>query len=303
MRAALRDIDPDVLHAHYLTGYGWLARIAGFHPYVVTTWGSDVYRTAPSSAKTRLFARMTLGSADLVTADSQDLAETSIRFGARRDRTRIVQFGVDTKAFAPGQAPAALREAFGLGDRRVIFSPRAITPTYRHEVLLRAMPRLPEDIVAVFVQFNAHAPTLANLEALAIELGVRGRVRFVDAISHADMPSYLRLADIVVSLPDTDGTPVSVLEAMAVGRPVVVTDLPSLREWLADIDPDALVPPGDPERVAEAIRMHLERDPAATALIAERARMRVTERADQDESLGRVERQYRALAERRVLEC
>jgi glycosyltransferase involved in cell wall biosynthesis len=90
---------------------------------------------------------------------------------------------------------------------------------------------------------------------------------------------------------------------MAVGRPVVVTDLPSLREWLADIDPDALVPPGDSERVAEAIRMHLERDPAATALIAERARMRVTERADQDQSLGRVERQYRALAERRELEC
>lgn len=299
MRDALRDIRPDVLHAQYLTGDGWLARVSGFRPYAITTWGSDVYLDAPSSIKHRLFARLALGGADLITADSRDLADATIRLGAPAERVRIVQFGVDTDRFSPGPPPEDLRASLRLEGRRVILSPRAITPLYGHELVIRALPRLADDVTAVFVCFNAQAASVAALKAEAVGLGLERRVRFVPAIPHTEMPAYLRLADVVVSTPFSDGTPVTVLEAMAVGRPVVVTDLPSLREWLADIDPVALVPTGDVDALARAIRTMLDRDPGSAATIAGIARARVVKQADEGDNLRQVELQYEAMASRR----
>lgn len=296
MRAAVRAVQPDVLHAQYLTGYGWLARVSGFRPYVVTTWGSDIYLDAPASLKSRLFARLALSAAAMVTADSRDLAAGAIRFGARESAVRIVQFGVDTDRFAPGSDPAALRTRLDLGNRRVILSPRAITPLYAHDTLIRALPDLPDDVVAVFVEYNADAVTVASLRNLAAELDVSHRVRFAPAIRHQDMPDYLRLADVVVSTPRSDGTPVTVLEAMAVGTPVIATDLPSLREWLADLDPEALVPVGDGAALAAAIRAVLSRDRVAAGRTAAAARARVLERASMAANLAWVEARYEALA-------
>ena len=296
MRNALRYVQPDVLHAHYLTDYGWLARVSGFRPYIVTTWGSDVYLSAPSSLKRRLFARLTLGGADLVTANSRDLADAAIRLGARPGRVRIVQFGVDTDRFSPGSPPQDLRASLRLEGRRVILSPRAITPLYQHELVLRALVALPSDVTAVFVRFNARPASVAALQAESVRLGLEDRVRFVSAIPHAEMPDYLRLADVVLSIPTSDGTPVTVLEAMAVGRPVVVTDLPSLREWLADIDPAALVPTGDVDRLGQAIGTMLDREPALAEQFGIAARARIVERANEGQNLRLVERQYEALA-------
>jgi glycosyltransferase involved in cell wall biosynthesis len=158
------------------------------------------------------------------------------------------------------------------------------------------LPKLPDDVTAVFVRFNSHPATVAALEAEAIGLGLEDRVRFVPAIPHAEMPAYLRLADVVLSTPTSDGTPVTVLEAMAVGRPVIVTDLPSLREWLADIDPVALIPTGDVDSLVRVIRTMLDRDPVAAAEVIAAARARVVQRANEDDNLRQVELQYEAMA-------
>ena len=75
------------------------------------------------------------------------------------------------------------------------------------------------------------------------------------------MPDLYRLADVVVSIPASDGGPVTVAEALAVGRPVVATDLPSVREWLAELDPEALVPVDDVAATAAAVETVLSRGP------------------------------------------
>jgi len=298
LRRILSDSAIDVLHAHYLTGYGWLARLATFHPYVITVWGSDVYLTPRVSRVARIWAWVALRGADLVTADSLDLGSSAVRLGAGEDRIRLVQFGVDTAHFRPGLDVAGIRSELQAEGRKVLFVPRAIAPLYRTLTVVRALRVLPEDCLLVLTEHNHDATYLAAVRAEVASLGLQDRVRFIPEIDHGRMPDIYRLAALVVSIPESDGTPVSVLEAMACGRPVVATDLPSVREWLGDLAPWALVPVGDERGTADAIQLGLGLDERALGDLAARYRDRVLERADYAQNMLDVEIAYRSLAAR-----
>ncbi|HEX7611479.1 MAG TPA: glycosyltransferase, partial [Candidatus Limnocylindrales bacterium] len=136
LRRVLKSLKPDILHAHYLTSNGWLAWISGFHPYVISVWGSDILITARKTPRARLHTRVALHGADLVTGNSEYLVKAAVAAGARPERTRYIHFGVDTERFCPGPDPVELRARLSLQGRRVIFSPRMIAPLYHHETVI-----------------------------------------------------------------------------------------------------------------------------------------------------------------------
>jgi glycosyltransferase involved in cell wall biosynthesis len=246
-----------------------------------------------------MFARLPLRSADLVVAGSASLMEAAISLGARRDRAVTIASGVDRTSFRPGPASPALRGRLGLEGRHVLFSPRAMKPLYRHGVVVDALTRLPDDVVALMVSYMADPTELSAVQRRAEELGVADRVVIVPAIAHSDMPDFYRLADVVVSLPASDSTPITLFEALACERPVVAADLPAVRELLGRLDPGALVPVDDPAQTATAIARALDRGPAERAALATQGVVLVEEMADQDRNLARVEKLYRGLAAKR----
>ena len=298
LRARMREIAPSLVHAHYLTTAGWHGWLAGRHPFVVTVWGTDVYRNLAHFTG-RLQGRLVLGAADLVTADSADLARATIAAGAPAGRVRMVQFGVDTARFAPGRDVTALRRRLGLYGRRIVFSPRTIAPLYRQLTVLDALAGLPPDVVGLFSAHANREGELSRLTARAAELGLSDRVRILDGIAHDEMADHLTLADVVVSVPESDATPVTLLEAMAVGRPIVASDLPSVRALLEPLDPSALVPVGDGAATTRAIAARLAWDRERAREIGTRERAFVLEHADHDASMRMVERLYAELAARR----
>jgi glycosyltransferase involved in cell wall biosynthesis len=297
---ALARIRPDVLHAHYLTGWGWMARLSGFHPYVLTLWGSDMYRTLVRSRKARWFGRLALGSADLVTMESHDLARRAVAAGAAEGRTEVIQFGVDTSVYRPQPPDDELRARLGLSGRRVVFSPRQIAPLYDHLSIVRALATLPADVSLLLSAWRAQPGYLAELEALAASLGVGDRLTIVPKIDHAEMARHYGMAEAVVSVPETDSVSVSILEAMACGTPVVASDLPSPREWLDELSPELVVPFGDATALGTALRRVLDLTPAERADYATRARQLVQDRAERETNMCRMEMHYRRLAASRA---
>ena len=298
IRRAVKRVEPDVLDAHFLTINGWHAWMSGFHPYVTTLWGSDVFVAPKRSRVVARMARITLRAADMVLVDAEELRRGALALGAAPERTETIQFGVDLSQFAPGPDPAALRARLGLEGKRVVFSPRAITPLYRQGVVVEALAQLPPDVVVLMSRSAAQPDELEAIESKARTLGLSDRLTMVPEIAHADMTDFYRLGDVVVSVPASDSTSVSVLEALACGRPIVASDLPSIREWLGDLDSAALVPVDDPAATAAALNRALALSPKARADVAARGRQSVAERADQDRSLGHVESLYRELARR-----
>jgi glycosyltransferase involved in cell wall biosynthesis len=296
LRRLLADWRPDVLHAHYARSPAWHAWLSGRRPYAVTVWGSDVLLAGGAGRIGRFATRLALHDATLVTAGTRRLAAAALALGARPDRLREAQFGIDTDRFRPGPSRVGLREELGLGSGRVIVSSRILAPLYRHEVVIGALAELPTDVTVVSTGMRADAAERTRLELLAAERGVAARWRILPAMDAHGMADLYRLADAVVSVPESDAMPQSVMEAMATGTPAVVSDLPDVRDWLDDLTPELIVPVGDATATAAALRLALALAPDERRALGERLRQRIVERADARRSMDRVEGWYRDLA-------
>ncbi len=297
VRRMLRGIDPDVLHAHTAGRYGWQASLAGFHPYVVSTWGSDVL-LRPASWRARFWTRRALSGADLVTAVAPFMIDATIRAGAAPDRMVQIHHGVDPSVYHPADERPRRLDDLGL-DRPFIFSPRAIRPLYNQPTIIRAVAELDTQHLVAMSGKGADASHRAELLQLATDLGIRDRIRIVDETTEADMIAMYQCADVVVSAATSDSFAVTLLEAMACETPLVVGDLPAIRAGIGDIVPEALVEPTDAQAMARAMRRVLDLPHDARATLGRTLRNRAMEVADYEANMLRMESLYLELASRR----
>jgi glycosyltransferase involved in cell wall biosynthesis len=302
LRRLLAGLDTQVLHAQFVRRFGWQAALSGFRPLVVSPWGSDILRVPPLAIRTRWWNRFALRSADLVTVSSEGMREASIRAGARHERIRLVHHGVDTSAFAPGPPSPAVVARVAAAGQPVIVSPRTIRPLYRQEVVVDAVAALStaeRRPVLVLSARGADADELTRLRQRAADAGIADQLRVLGDIPHDDLPDVFRLADVVVSVPETDSFAVTLLEAMACCKPIVVSDVPAVTPVLREIDPlaaELVAPVGDAATTAAAIDRALSLDPAERERLGALLREHVERTADYDANMATIERLYRRLA-------
>ncbi len=299
-RHIVRDWEPDILHAHRVSSAGWLGSFTGYHPFVVTPWGSDLYQHPYRSWIVKRLAFFVLKQADMITADSEDLRQQAIRFGAVSDNTYLVQWGVDLTLFNPEGNNHLIRNQLGIGDAPVVLSPRGVNPVYNLDIIIKAIPRVRDaipDVVFVLRDYNTDQAYKEKLLKLIEVLGVARSIRWIERIEPWESVADLyRMADLVVSVPSSDGTPVSVLEAMACGVPVIVSRLPSLLEWIDDGGNGRLVPVREAGSLAEVI-IQLLRDAPLREQFASRGIRLVHERADHQSEMAKMEKLYAGLIE------
>jgi glycosyltransferase involved in cell wall biosynthesis len=149
------------------------------------------------------------------------------------------------------------------------------------DLLLEVLARLPE-VEGLIVGGHEREPDLARLRRRADALGIVPRVRFTGLVPPAEVPAYLRRADVLV-LPNPESaiatrftSPLKLFEYMAACRPIVASDLPAIREILRDGDTALLARAGDPQSFAAAVRRLLD-DRALAVRLADAARAHVLE--------------------------
>lgn len=302
LRRILAQIRPDVLHAHYLTRYGWLAGASGFRPLVVSAWGTDAYIDPERSRLARRATGWLLRRADHVIADAEDLRQRLVALGAPPSHLSVIQWGVDTQQFRPDLDTDALRARLNLGPGPIILSTRGLLPNYNQDIILRALPAVLEAApqARLVIKYNTYDPAYrAALQTLATALGLGAAVRFVTAAAYNEMAVYYALADVFVSVASSDSTPVSLLEAMACGAIPVMGDLPAIREWVTPGQNGFLAPPRDSTALARTLIQALS--PGSWRAQATAANRRLIEaRADHQQEMARVEQLYVSLAQSRA---
>lgn len=298
---------PDVLHAHRINSAGWMAAASGFHPYVVTPWGLDIFTQPEGTLVAGLLARFVLTNADLVTTLSNTMSEQAERLGAKTDHICTVQFGVELDIFKPepdnGTELVELRKSLAIPDHaKVVLSPRAITPLYNIDIILKSIPIILQHVpeaTFVFLDYNTDLEYKKQLVLVIHDLSIEAAVRWLPPTrSRTEMAKLYRLSDVVVSVPSTDGTPVSVLEAMASGKPVISTDLPPLREFITNRENGLLVPVRQTSQVADSI-IELLQQPAQAAEFGRKAHQVVVEKANSEVEMQRMEAIYYQLVKSR----
>lgn len=289
----LRRERPALFHAHlswplaakWATAAAVLARL----PTVATVHLIPEFRLDRSSyLQLRALAR----GVDRYIAVSQALAdELAGRFHWPREKIEVVYNAVQTERFGC-VAPERLHAELAGSERRpIVFTCARLDAQKGLEILLRAATALPEAVFAI----AGDGPLGPSLERLAEELGVADRVRFLGF--RRDVPQLMAAAD-VFALPSLfEGSPLAVLEAMAAGRAVVSSAIGGTNEVVVDEESGLLVPPGDAEALAAALRRLLGDRPLRESL-AENARSRVEERFTPAAMVHRVEQIYEQLLAR-----
>lgn len=272
LRSAIARHRPRIVHAHQANSVAWHAvRAARARvPVVVTLWGSDVLSLPARSPLHRAMVRHTLRSAAAWTADAQVLLQAAAALaGATAPREQVwIPLGID----GPPAAPGVARE-------RRLLSCRLHKPLYRIEAIVEAFARLGPQHASWVLEVAADGPGRKALEARAAALGLGSRVEFSGLLAPPRLARAYRRSALFVSVPESDGTAVSLLEAMAAGCLPVLSDLPANREWVQDGRNGVLV--ADlarlPEALARAIawwesgRWEAAGRPLNERLIAERA--------------------------------
>lgn len=296
VKRILQEVKPDLLHVHYVAYKGWLGALSGFQPLVMTAWGSDIYLDAKKSKFNYLLTQYTLRRARLVTSESKDiLRRVKNMIGNYKGRLAVIQWGVDLEKFHPRVNGDYLRERLNLGDSPVIFSPRKFEPNYNIDIIVRAIPLVLKQIpLAKFVLKNYLGSKREEIENLAQSMGVTENCRFVGGTTYSEMAAFYNIADVVVSVPSSDSVSIAMLEAMACGTTVVVSDLPATKEWVSDEVNGLIVPPRNVEALADAIIRILKDESLREKFRAYNLAL-VREKANHYKEMAKMDDLYRSL--------
>jgi len=292
----VRSIRPDIVHSHFIDGGGWLGAAANYHPFIATAYGSDLLVAPQRSWIFRRLARWVLARADHVVCWSGPLAQAARALGAQCEKISIVHNGVDTVTFRPDPtAAAAVRTQLNLSPGPIVVSMRALRAIYNPLDIARAIPLVLKAIPTaqfIILTYNHDPALLARFQATVQEAGAAQSVHYVPRLNgDHEIARFWQAADVAVSVASSDGTPMSVQEAMACGTACVLGDIPAFHGWIEHEENALLIPLHQPPALAAAIQRLLQDEPLQ-ARLASNAVGYVQEHAARDIMMRRGEKIY-----------
>ena len=246
LRREIRESKPDLIHIHS-PSVAVMARSITRTPIVYTEHNVTSSYRQPTQALNRI----TYGRNSAVTAVSTPVAESLGSYPG--PAPRVIENGVAVTP--PDQDTVAVRSELGLdAPDPLVVHVGNIRPHKGHANLIASTVHLKAarpDISVVSIGGEKYEGDLARVQGMAKEAGVDDVIRFLGR--KPDARPYLAAADVVVNPSDFEGLPVALLEALALGRPVVATDVGGVSSVVVDGETGRLVQPKDPEELAEAV--------------------------------------------------
>jgi glycosyltransferase involved in cell wall biosynthesis len=295
LRRLLRSQKFDVLHTHlpYVQPVGSLVAHTlprGERPHLIYTQHNMWYGTRLPS---RLANRITLGLNEAIIAVSNTAREGTPR--SVRTRTEVVVHGVTLDdARAAKQFRQEVRSELGVGDDEVLVTSVAnFRPEKGHSLLLAAAQQVINQGLPVRFAVVGHGPLETEIRSLHAQLGLSGRVNLLGL--RRDVFRILAASDVYVLSSLHEGFPVSIMEALVMGLPVVTTAVGGVLEALRDGVEGLVVPPGRSDLLADALA-RVVRDSDLRSRLTEGAKKRGDE-FDVTTAVRRMENLYRELVD------
>ncbi|MCW9034209.1 MAG: glycosyltransferase family 4 protein [Rhodospirillales bacterium] len=231
-------VDADIYHAHYAAELtAWMAWVLRKKPLIVSCLGGDVLFEEQGTLGPvgRWITKQVLKSCNHVTVVSNYLGDAVAGFGVPHEKIQRVIWGVNHEIFFPLETGKNVSKLWDIPqDYQVILSPRMLKSFYNQIMMLDALSEVIKqrpNTILVLATYNQDESYRAEVEAHIKKLSLDKHVRFAPPMNQREMMLAYNRADLILSLPPSDGIPVSVMEAMACGTPVIMTDLERFKEF------------------------------------------------------------------------
>lgn len=221
-----------------------------------------------------------LADLDGIIVDSDATAALARAAGIAAERITFLPWGVDLALF---QEHGPSNDFTDLGipaDARIVLSLRAHEPRYRVADILDAFAMVSQHLGNVHLVVGHTGSLSRELQEQANDLGISERTHFIGSVPESDIPTLLRGADVYVSASEVDGTSVTLLQAMACGTPVVVSDTPGNTPWVEQNVSGFLFRTADPVDLATRLQQALAAPTSHSEIMTRQARALVAQRAD-----------------------
>jgi glycosyltransferase involved in cell wall biosynthesis len=299
LRRVVRRIQPDILQAGPLQRSAFLAALTGFQPLVSMSWGYDLLHDAGRSPAWGWATRFTLQHSAAMVGDCDTIRQLAVSYGMPMERIVTFPWGTDLEHFNPGERWEGLAQLqAGAEAPFTLLSTRSWEPIYGVETIARAFAQVARqrpELRLVMLGNGSQAGSLRQIfarEGLLEGPAGHPRVLLPGQAAYADLPGFYRSADLYLAATHSDGTSISLLEAMACGCPALVSDIPGNREWVTPGENGWLTPAGDAEALAQAILRAVEERERLPEM-GKAARQLAEQRADWDQNFPWLFEAYR----------
>ena len=247
IRAIAGRFNPDIIYAHFATGYGYAAARAVKSltiPMVLNIWGSDILMADRPMTFRRHKARLALKRANHVFADSEYLL-TAARRLFDNPNGDVIPWGVEREFLT------FHKKDYGFHTPLKIIVPRAHEPVYGNLFIVTALAGLINDgkVQLTFPEFGSQAKSFSR----GVQSLVGEKIQYYRKLPRREFIELMAQHDVYLSNSQSDSSPVSLIEAMALGLLPVAADIPGVREWLT-AESGFSYPTGNAGALVEAIK-------------------------------------------------
>ena len=228
MREVCRKFKPDIIHVHQINSVAFYTifslKNSGI-PIVSTAWGSDILISPYRSFVLKQIVKYCLKHSTIVTADAEFLGQEALKyFPENKEKLVIANFGIKANP-----------ELLNTPKENIIYSNRLHKKLYNIDEIIRAFKKLNDYRQNNFrLVIGAVGDETDNLKKLATDLGLADKIDFVGWLTLEENHKWYSKSKFYVSIPDSDATSISLLEAMYYGCYPIVSSLPAKREWISD---------------------------------------------------------------------
>jgi L-malate glycosyltransferase len=297
-KKVLKKINPDLVHAGPIQTAALLVALTGFKPLVSMSWGYDLLVDAQKNISWAWATQYALQHSSVMIGDCQTVRQTAVSYGMSQDRIVTFPWGVDLQHFSPGkdgqQDPAQEFHArLGWGkDTFVLLSTRSWELIYGVDILAEAFVLAARQHPELRLMMLGNGSLAARLHQIFMRGEVADFVVYPGQVKQAELPKYYRAADLYVSASHSDGTSISMLEALACGCPVLLSDIPGNMEWVKPGEQGWLFHDGNALDLAEKMVKAIENQ-KLLAVMRREARCLAEKRADWNKNSQEILSAYR----------
>ena len=288
LKKAIREFKPDILHAHYATSYGLIGALAGFHPYVISSWGTDVMKFPQKNLINKKLLKYNFKKADVLCATSNTIKEYISE--VIKKEVEVIPFGVNLNEFKSANVTSIFNE-----NEFVTGSIKPLEKVYNIDILIEAFAELSVKHANMKLLIIGEGTEETNLKNLCKQNGINDKVIFTGRINYSEISKYFNMIDVLVNISDYESFGVSVIEAMACEKPVIVTNVGGLKEIVENDTFGSLVGIRNKKETAHAIEKYYL-DKNLKVATGKAGRKKVEERYDWNKNLDDMMEVYKKLS-------
>lgn len=290
LREIINQIKPDIVHAGPIQSCAFISALTGFSTLVSMSWGSDILVDSEKDFLWKWVTEYTLNRTSVFIGDCEAVKEKAIQFGVLDQRIILFPWGIDLSQYQPGKN-LQFRNKLGWTDQFVLLSLRTWEKIYGVDIVAKAFVAASKSEPDLRLILLGKGSQETEIKEIFNDAGIMDHVYLGGVAAQNELPDYYQASDLYISASYSDGSSVSLMEALASGLPVLVSDIPGNQEWINQAENGYLFETGSVEKLTNAI-LNIVKNKNLLPQIRQEARKTAEKKANWDENFPKLLEAY-----------